>query len=404
MLASQKAQADIVKGTINNRASLARSTQKRLDSDYYDKQVSKTENILSQYTSAESPEAAKAIEQANNALEKYKNTIIELKQFNSGELQLDRPFEELIEEVNKADVEVKELTKNIQDNFSKVASSNSITDLQSQIKSILSTYNRISPEGKQKLEDIFGSLKIGETTTKQLANFRTQLRATIAEERELGNLNSTIFDRMVGKMQEGIAFLATKVSFYEIFNQFRNGFGIIHEFDDALTEMMKVSDETRTSLQRYQKTTFETADAIGTSALQIQNSTADFMRLGETLDQAAESAKTANILMNVSEFQSIDEATKSLIAMSAAYDDLSKMQIIDKLNEVGNNYSISTSGAAEALQASASALRTAGNDMDEALALVTAGNQIVQDVSKAGNGLRTIALRLTGKQMCPNIE
>lgn len=335
MLASQKAQADIVKGTINNRATLARSTQKRLDSDYYDKQVSKTENILSQYTSAESPEAAKAIEQANNALEKYKNTIIELKQFNSGELQLDRPFEELIEEVNKADVEVKELTKNIQDNFSKVASSNSITDLQSQIKSILSTYNRISPEGKQKLEDIFGSLKIGETTTKQLANFRTQLRATIAEERELGNLNSTIFDRMVGKMQEGIAFLATKVSFYEIFNQFRNGFGIIHEFDDALTEMMKVSDETRTSLERYQKTTFETADAIGTSALQIQNSTADFMRLGETLDQAAESAKSANVLMNVSEFQSIDEATKSLIAMGAAYNDLSKMNIIDKLNEVG---------------------------------------------------------------------
>ena len=44
------------------------------------------------------------------------------------------------------------------------------------------------------------------------------------------------------------------------------------------------------------------------------------------------------------------------------------------------------------------------NDMDEALALVTAGNQVVQDISKAGNGLRTIALRLTGKQMCPNIE
>ena len=404
MLASQKAQADIVKGTINNRASLARSTQKRLDSDYYDKQVSKTENILSQYTSAESPEAAKAIEQANNALEKYKNTIIELKQFNSGELQLDRPFEELIEEVNKADVEVKELTKNIQDNFSKVASSNSITDLQSQIKSILSTYNRISPEGKQKLEDIFGSLKIGETTTKQLANFRTQLRATIAEERELGNLNSTIFDRMVGKMQEGIAFLATKVSFYEIFNQFRNGFGIIHEFDDALTEMMKVSDETRTSLERYQKTTFETADAIGTSALQIQNSTADFMRLGETLDQAAESAKSANVLMNVSEFQSIDEATKSLIAMGAAYNDLSKMNIIDKLNEVGNNYAISTSEAATALQSSASALKTAGNDMDEALALITAGNAVVQDANKVGTGMRTIALRLTGKAMCPNIE
>ena len=55
----------------------------------------------------------------------------------------------------------------------------------------------------------------------------------------------------------------------------------------------------------------------------------------ETLKEASESAKSANVLMNVSEFQSIDEATKSLIAMGAAYNDLSKMNIIDKLNEVG---------------------------------------------------------------------
>lgn len=404
MLASQKAHADIVKGTINDRAVLARNAQKNLDSNYYDKQIARADTILSQYTPKESPEAAKAIEQTNNALDKYKSKVDELKRFSTGDLELDRPFEELIEEVNKAEDEVKELTKNIQDNFSKVASSNSITDFQSRIKSILSTYNRISPESKQRLEGILGSLEVGKTTTKQLADYRTQLKATLAEERELGNLSANIFDRMTGKIQEGIAYLATKVSFYQIFNQFRKGFEIIHQFDDALTEMMKVSDETRASLERYQKTTFETADAIGTSALQIQNSTADFMRLGETLNQAAESAKSANVLMNVSEFQSIDEATKSLIAMSAAYDDLSKMNIIDKLNEVGNNYAISTSEAATALQSSASALKTAGNDMDEALALITAGNAVVQDANKVGTGMRTIALRLTGKPMCPNIE
>lgn len=69
-----------------------------------------------------------------------------------------------------------------------------------------------------------------------------------------------------------------------------------------------------------------------------------------------------------------------------------------------NNYAISTSEAATALQASASALKTAGNDMDEALALITAGNAVVQDANKVGTGMRTIALRLTGKPMCPNIE
>ena len=84
--------------------------------------------------------------------------------------------------------------------------------------------------------------------------------------------------------------------------------------------------------------------------------------------------------------------------MSAAYDDLDKLQIVDKLNEVGNNFSISTDGLATALQDSASSLKTAGNDMDEAIALVTSGNAVVQDPNKVGAGLRTIALRITGTE------
>ena len=42
-------------------------------------------------------------------------------------------------------------------------------------------------------------------------------------------------------------------------------------------------------------------------------------------------------------------------------------------NSFKNNFSISTDGLASALQRSASALTTAGNDIDEAIALVTAG-------------------------------
>ena len=64
--------------------------------------------------------------------------------------------------------------------------------------------------------------------------------------------------------------------------------------------------------------------------------------------------------------------------MSSAYDDLEKIDIVDKLNEVGNNYSISTDGLATALQKSASALKTAGVDMDEAVALITAGERNCQ--------------------------
>lgn len=170
------------------------------------------------------------------------------------------------------------------------------------------------------------------------------------------------------------------------------------ELNTALTEMRKVSNETVQSLKNYQATTFDTADAVGTTAKQIQNSTADWMRLGESMNQAAESAKDANVLLNVSEFEGIDEATESLVSMSQAYKDLDKMDIIDVLNNIGNNYSISTDGLATALKDSASALVTANNDLNEAVSLTTAGNAITQDPSKVGAGLRTISLRLVGTE------
>lgn len=55
------------------------------------------------------------------------------------------------------------------------------------------------------------------------------------------------------------------------------------------------------------------------------------------MDEAAESAKTANILLNVSEFEGIDEATESLVSMSQAYKDLDKMEIVDVLNNIGKH-------------------------------------------------------------------
>ena len=67
----------------------------------------------------------------------------------------------------------------------------------------------------------------------------------------------------------------------------------------------------------------------------VQNSTAEWMRLGESLEQAAESAQVSNILLNVSEFENIDDATESLVAMSQAYQEFDKIDIVDKLNNIG---------------------------------------------------------------------
>lgn len=183
----------------------------------------------------------------------------------------------------------------------------------------------------------------------------------------------------IGQMQ---SYLSMYVGFYGMVNGVKQVTSTIRELDTAYTEMRKVSDESVQSLKNFQKESFSTADSVGTTALAMQDATATWMRLGESLDDAKESAKDATVLLNVSEFDNIDEATDSLVAMSQAYKDLDKMEIIDVLDKIGNEYSISTDQLSTALKDSAAVLKTQGNDLAESVALITAGNAITQDASK----------------------
>ena len=143
------------------------------------------------------------------------------------------------------------------------------------------------------------------------------------------------FDSLKSHGRSLATYLATFVSFYRVVDVFKDIIGQIKEFDTALTEMRKVSDESIDRLKNFQKESFNMAEQIGTTALQIQQSTADFMRLGQQLSKAKQSAANANILFNVSEFDNIDDATTSLIAMTQAFKDVSQTHIIDSLNKVG---------------------------------------------------------------------
>lgn len=269
------------------------------------------------------------------------------------------------------------------------------------IHKLLAENSKMSSEAKAKIRAYYAEIESGNPSM-SLDKIHGEILKIYNAEVEAGRAGRTLWDTLKNSGFHQIAAqMAGMVGVYDVINLGKEGFNVVRELNTALTEMRKVSDETVQSLKDYQATTFDTADAVGTTAKQIQNSTADWMRLGESMEQAAESAEDANVLLNVSEFEGIDEATESLVSMSQAYKDLDKMDIIDVLNNIGNSYSISTDGLATALKDSASALVTANNDLNEAVSLTTAGNAITQDPSKVGAGLRTISLRLVGKQIMP---
>lgn len=223
---------------------------------------------------------------------------------------------------------------------------------------------------------------------------------TLRKKAQLAGVTGISFlDKLKKRFVDLFTYLASFASFYRIIGMLRRALTTVKELDDALTEMRKVSDDSLKTLKEYQRISFDLANTVGTTSAELQKSTADWLRLGEAMDDAKESALTTTKLLNVSEFENVDDATDALVAMSQAYKELDKNEIVDVLNNIGNNFSISTDGLATGLQKSAAALKVAGNDMYEAAALITAGNAIVQDADMVGSGVRTIALRLQGTKL-----
>lgn len=104
------------------------------------------------------------------------------------------------------------------------------------------------------------------------------------------------------------------------------------------------------------------------------------------MEQATKFAETTQILMNVSEFTDVSQATDTLISSVQAfgYTAETSMEVVDLLNTIGNNYAISTADLAQSLTKSSASLVAAGGDLAEAAALTATANAIVQDADAVG--------------------
>ena len=175
--------------------------------------------------------------------------------------------------------------------------------------------------------------------------------------------------------------------YQEIIQQVRKGIQYVKEIDSALTELKKVTDETDETYEKFLDTASKVGSEIGSTIADFTDATADFARLGYSIEEATKLAEAASIYKNVGDgIDSVSQATESIISTMKAFgiEAENSMSIVDKFNEVGNNFAISSTGIGEALQRSASALYESGNTIDESIALITAANSVVQNPEQVG--------------------
>ena len=205
-------------------------------------------------------------------------------------------------------------------------------------------------------------------------------------------------DSVGGKLQEVGRYILSFGSFYRIWGEIQKGVTYIREIDSALTELKKVTDETDETYAQFLKTMSQTGAEVGATVKDLTNMAANWARLGYSIQEAGELAKSTAVLLNVSEFTDADTASEALISTMQAYGYAAEdsMHVVDVLNEIGNNFAISSDGIATALQDSASSLMAAGNNLEQSVAMIAAANKVLQDPNSVGAALRTISLRIRG--------
>lgn len=182
-------------------------------------------------------------------------------------------------------------------------------------------------------------------------------------------------------------------------NQLHNIYANIVNIDTAMVELKKVTDETDTVYKNFMSTASSTAKAVGSTIADTISATADFARLGYSINEAAQLSEAALIYTNVGDgIQDVATASSAIISAMKAYkiEAEDAITIVDRLNVVGNKFAISSGDAGVALQKSAAQLSAAGNTIEESLGLIVAANDVVQDADVVGTMLKTISMRIRG--------
>lgn len=167
--------------------------------------------------------------------------------------------------------------------------------------------------------------------------------------------------------------------------------------DTSMTNLKKVTNETESAYSSFLSSASSQARELGASISDVIDSTAEWSRLGYTLDESQELAKWSTVLSNIGDgIDSASDAASYLVSILKGFrmeaDEVE--HIVNVLNSVGNNEPISESGIAEALVRSASALSAAGNSFEESVSLISAANSVLQDPDTVGTTLKTISMYL----------
>lgn len=171
----------------------------------------------------------------------------------------------------------------------------------------------------------------------------------------------------------------------------------VYELENSMISLYRNTNETDTKYEEFFLSANQSAQKLGNTVTGFIDQTTQWAKRGYSLDDSSILTKTSSIYANISGVNNSTAISDISAAMQAFNIEASdSITIIDKLSKLGNEFSTSTADIGTGLNIAASDLQSAGNSIDETLALIAGTSEKIGDASDTGNTLKIFSMRIRG--------
>lgn len=231
----------------------------------------------------------------------------------------------------------------------------------------------------------------------QLDGLEDEFDAVIRKAKLAEKNTKTFGDKIKDKLTEHGIYLSAALMFSSAARALESMYDNVVKIDSAMTDLMKVTDETDASYQRFLNNAGKKAQELGRSVSSFIQQSANWAKMGFDTVESAELAKISSIYANVADVDDATAVSDIVTAMKAFNIEAENaISIIDPMNKISNEFAVTAAGLGQGLSRAASTMSTAGTDMEHTLALLTGIAEITQSPEEAGNFLKTAIARIQG--------
>lgn len=248
----------------------------------------------------------------------------------------------------------------------------------------------------QKMQEAMTQLQGGATKTS------TEIRTLTTESQNAGNKLKMAFDEgtaSVNKLGISLKTIAGYIIGGGVLMQgiqaIKNAFSELTQVDKDLIDISRVASESL-DLGQYTSHANDLGMALNQTTDNILQTAYAVQKLGYDLEGSGdELVRWSSIFSNVADIN-VDEAMGELVTVMKGFNlqATEAGRIIDVFNEVSNRMAVNAGDIGEAFKSSAASLHLANTSLEEGVALITGATEVLRDAGRAGNGLKTVSLRV----------